>query len=430
MFNKAIIDIGESVGIIAASAVGEMSTQSTLNTFHSSGGEHKAVTQGVPRLKEIKNSTSKPKSKSIKVYFKKEEWPVEELDLESTYHFLSRFSSQIKEIKLETLINDIQVEIFEDTEYATTDPLGFFEIQKGKEEWWETEYMHNLDLKEDEIFVDKLHCGYRLKIQFDKQEIYDNNITIFNLASILEKKLSSLVKCIIIPSPSQECEIVIYFSMLNEASKISQVFEKKKGEFSVLNDKNAIYLCFRDIIIPIIKNTFFNKETGVKRYFVETDDTKQENYEKYFVETEGGNFETILSLPCVETRKCKTDDFWQVYNALDIEAAKRCLTEEFYKAVTGDGSYIDRRLIELTVDNLCRRGTIDSMRRDSVPMDITGPIQKMAFEKPVHYIMQSVLHGVMDPCSSASGAITLGNNPQVGTETVHIYDKEGNKIDY
>ena len=132
----------------------------------------------------------------------------------------------------------------------------------------------------------------------------------------------------------------------------------------------------------------------------------------------------------VDTRKCKTDDFWQVYHALDIEAAKRCLTEEFYKALTGDGSYIDRRLVELTVDGLCRRGTIDSMRRDSVPMEITGPIQKMAFEKPVHYIMQSVLHGIMDPCSSASGAITLGNNPLVGTETVNIYDLEENRIEF
>ena len=101
------------------------------------------------------------------------------------------------------------------------------------------------------------------------------------------------------------------------------------------------------------------------------------------------------------------------------------MTLEFFKALTGDGAYIDKRLIELTVDNLCRRGTIDSMRRDSVPSDVTGPIQKMAFEKPIHYVIQSVINGCVDPCLSASGAITLGNNPQVGTEFVSIVDQVG-----
>ena len=155
--------------------------------------------------------TSKPKSRSVKVYLKKEEWPEEKLNLEDTYHFLAKYSSRIKEVKLNKLIDDIHIELFAETEYATTDPLGFVVIPRGEEEWWETEYMYNLDLKEDEIFVENLHCGYRLKIQFNKQELYEHNITIFNMASVLENRLAVVLKCLIIPSPSEECEIVIYF---------------------------------------------------------------------------------------------------------------------------------------------------------------------------------------------------------------------------
>ena len=50
-------------------------------------------------LKEIKNATSKPTSRSVKVYFKEDEWPKEKLNLEATYHFLLKYSSQIKEVK-------------------------------------------------------------------------------------------------------------------------------------------------------------------------------------------------------------------------------------------------------------------------------------------------------------------------------------------
>ncbi len=437
MFNQAIIAVGESVGIIAASAIGEMSTQSTLNTFHSSGQEHKNVTQGVPRLKEIKNSTQKPKSVSTRIYFKKEEWDnagfqSEDPSLLEVYQFIGNYDNKIKEVKIkDLLLEDISIEIFESTEYATSDPLGFFSIPIGCEEWWETEYMYNLELKDEDIFVNKLHCGYRLKIKLDKQKLYEHNSTTFTIADIISRKFDSIVSSIIIPSPTEESELTIYFSLKNEAEKLSQAYrDSTPGKFTVLNSENSVYLCMRDIIIPQIKICLLSKNTKVDRYFIEYEDKEGAGlHEKYFIDTEGGDFKTILSLDCVDSSKCITDDFWQVYHCLDIEAAKKCLTEEFHKALTGDGAYIDKRLISMTVDSLCRRGTIDSMRRDSVPMEVTGPIQKMAFEKPIHYVIQSVISGTVDYSLSASSNITLGNNAHVGTELVSICDTAGKLVE-
>ena len=429
MFNKAVINVGESVGIIAAGAIGEMSTQSTLNTFHSSGAEHKTVTQGVPRLKELKNSTAKPKSRSAKIYLKEHLFPFEqnEVKMEEVCNFFEEFNKEIKQIKFGALLKELIVEIFEDTTYPKSDPLGIFKIPEIEEEWWVEEYKENLDLNEDEIFTEQLHCGYRLRLNFDEQVVYDNCTNMFELCDILYKKLSTILNLIIIPSPTREHTIVMYFSIKREAHKITEMHGINKN--NILNEENTVYLCLRDILIPIIKQTFLHKATGVNRFFTEVEDNENlPIHKKYFIGTEGGDFETILSLDCVDATTCTTDDFWQVYRSFDIEAAKRCLTLEFFKALTGDGAYIDKRLIELTVDNLCRRGTIDSMRRDSVPSDVTGPIQKMAFEKPIHYVIQSVINGCVDPCLSASGAITLGNNPQVGTEFVSLVDQMGELV--
>jgi DNA-directed RNA polymerase I subunit RPA1 len=44
---------GEAVGVIAAQAIGEPSTQMTLNTFHMAGRGETNVTLGIPRLREI-----------------------------------------------------------------------------------------------------------------------------------------------------------------------------------------------------------------------------------------------------------------------------------------------------------------------------------------------------------------------------------------
>ncbi|KAE9413899.1 hypothetical protein Angca_008466, partial [Angiostrongylus cantonensis] len=53
---KAIIDPGTAVGAVAATSIGEPSTQMTLKTFHFAGVASMNITQGVPRIKEIINA--------------------------------------------------------------------------------------------------------------------------------------------------------------------------------------------------------------------------------------------------------------------------------------------------------------------------------------------------------------------------------------
>ncbi|VDM52864.1 unnamed protein product [Angiostrongylus costaricensis] len=53
---KAVVDPGTAVGAVAATSIGEPSTQMTLKTFHFAGVASMNITQGVPRIKEIINA--------------------------------------------------------------------------------------------------------------------------------------------------------------------------------------------------------------------------------------------------------------------------------------------------------------------------------------------------------------------------------------
>ncbi|CAJ0937344.1 unnamed protein product, partial [Mesorhabditis belari] len=55
-WKKAISEPGTTVGAIAATSIGEPSTQMTLKTFHFAGVASMNITQGVPRIKEIINA--------------------------------------------------------------------------------------------------------------------------------------------------------------------------------------------------------------------------------------------------------------------------------------------------------------------------------------------------------------------------------------
>lgn len=58
-YSRAKIEPGTAVGALAAQSIGEPGTQMTLKTFHFAGVASMNITQGVPRIKEIINASSK-----------------------------------------------------------------------------------------------------------------------------------------------------------------------------------------------------------------------------------------------------------------------------------------------------------------------------------------------------------------------------------
>ncbi len=62
--NGQLVDVGESVGIIAAQSIGEPGTQLTMRTFHTGGVAGDDITQGLPRVEELFEAR-KPKGQSL-----------------------------------------------------------------------------------------------------------------------------------------------------------------------------------------------------------------------------------------------------------------------------------------------------------------------------------------------------------------------------
>ena len=58
-----LVDLGETIGIVAAQAIGEPGTQLTMRTFHSGGVAGADITQGLPRVEEIFENRD-PKAKA------------------------------------------------------------------------------------------------------------------------------------------------------------------------------------------------------------------------------------------------------------------------------------------------------------------------------------------------------------------------------
>ena len=86
-FRRALVNPGETVGVLAAQSIGEPATQMTLNTFHNSGISAKNVTLGVPRLNEILNVAKNIKTPSVVINLKNNNDAKEATDLISELEY-------------------------------------------------------------------------------------------------------------------------------------------------------------------------------------------------------------------------------------------------------------------------------------------------------------------------------------------------------
>jgi len=71
-YSANIIDPSEACGIVGAQSIGEPGTQMTMRTFHYAGVAEINVTLGLPRLIEIVDARSKPKTPMMNIYLQEE----------------------------------------------------------------------------------------------------------------------------------------------------------------------------------------------------------------------------------------------------------------------------------------------------------------------------------------------------------------------
>jgi hypothetical protein len=101
-YETSFIHPGEGVGCVAASSIGEVATQASLNSFHSSGLSKANLSSGIPRIKELLNASKMVKTPSCSIYLKPEVGDLKDLfivkefcDKELIYHDIRSLLSEM-----------------------------------------------------------------------------------------------------------------------------------------------------------------------------------------------------------------------------------------------------------------------------------------------------------------------------------------------
>lgn len=356
---KTKIQAGESVGVISAQSIGEKQTQTTLNTFHKAGSAEKTVTTGVPRVEELLNATKDPKETNCIVYMNNEHNSIAELRKTINY--------QVVELTFEKISKSYQIC-----------------INKKHEKWYDA-----FKIIHGDSYTKYTDC---ISINVDMDILYEYKLDMQIISKTISDLYSDMV-CVFSPDNIGQLDIFV------DTSNI----DLPENRVLFIDSSNASEIYLEEVVQPILYNITICGIPGIKNIFFSDDQNS--------FETDGSNFEKLLGLPFVDPNKTVSNNVWDIYYTLGIEAAREFLIEEFMSIMTG----INRCHIQILCDKMTYGGSIASISRYTMRNEEGGPMGKASFEESMDNFLKAGLYGQKEETRGVSASIICGKVAQIGT---------------
>ena len=389
-YNKSKIDVSDMVGPIAAQSIGEPATQMTLNTFHFAGVSSKSnVTRGVPRLKELLHISKSQKSPSTTIY----------LNDDCKYN-KSKANETLNNIELTSakdLIKSINIYYDPDDNNTTIDDdIDLLRIYK---------LYSTLNLDDCDV---KLQSNMIIRFEFDKQIMINKNITMEDIFYKLHEEYQDQIVC----KYSDDNSNKLIFRI--------RLLKVKKSDGNDVNILKSIANDIREnIIIKGIKDiTTVSMYKNKHNYELENNSYIKK--EEWVLNTSGINLLSVFNCPNVDYTKTISNDIYEVYDLLGIEAARSLLMFEIKEVIEGGGENVNYRHLSLLCDTMTNRGNLMSIDRFGINRGNIGPLAKCSFEETTDQLFKASIFGEVDKLTGVSSNIMMGQIPPCGTGDTNI----------
>jgi DNA-directed RNA polymerase II subunit RPB1 len=390
---------GEQVGIIAAQSIGEPATQMTLNTFHLAGVAAKSgMTRGVPRLKEVFKVTKAPKATSLNIALKPEFRDDKEKAREVAQDLeLTMLRDIVKTLGLYYDPKDEATVVPEDR-----DLIAFYRLFEQRELGTGASAATE-EAKEEakEADTEEKFSKWMLRLEFNKEAMFNRNITMDDVAFVLNEKFGSTVGMIYTDFNSQKLIMRI---------RLDREIDNESDDYTNFKKFQARLLTTVAIRgVPGIKAASFSKSEN-RVEIIEGVPTK---VSEYVLDTDGSNFVEVMNHPAVDATRLYTTNVHDVMDVLGVEAGRNVLLTEIDSLFADAG--VNYRHLGLLIDSMTRNGRLMSVDRYGINKNNIGPLAKASFEETEKILLRAALFGEMDPVTGVSAKIMTGQPMRGGT---------------
>jgi len=175
---------------------------------------------------------------------------------------------------------------------------------------------------------------------------------------------------------------------------------------SLVNDAEYI----NESVIPALLDVSISGIQNIDHIFYEKKRT-EEGEEEWFVRTVGSDYQKIMLFPGIDFERTVSNNIWDVYDMLGVEAARESLRQEF-SSIMGS---INSAHTSILIDRMTYSGEINSISRYTLKNENSSVLGKASFEESLENFLQASLAGSVDSASGNSASIVLGKKSRAGT---------------
>lgn len=219
-----------------------------------------------------------------------------------------------------------------------------------------------------------------ITLKYNKTKVENLGINQSHIVKVLEKSSIKGLKI-------KEKDDQIIISVKSKDFKINDLYDVKE------RIKNLVVAGVPGIkqVLPVVRN------------------------DEYVLMTAGSNLREIMKLEFVDYTRTKTNDIFETWEILGIEAARQLILDEVVKVISNQGLNINIRHIMLVADIMTNSGKIKGVTRYGVVSDKSSILAKASFETPIRHLINASIAGEYDNLTSVVENVMINQPIPVGT---------------
>jgi DNA-directed RNA polymerase subunit A' len=143
--------------------------------------------------------------------------------------------------------------------------------------------------------------------------------------------------------------------------------------------------------------------------------------EEWVIQTSGSNLSKLIAIDGIDTSRITTNNVYEVWQTLGIEAARNALIKEVTNTLEEQGLEVDMRHIMLVADLMTSKGHLQQIGRHGIAGTKTSVLARAAFEITVPTIAKAALEGQIESLRGVTENVIVGATVPIGTGMVDLY---------
>lgn len=128
----------------------------------------------------------------------------------------------------------------------------------------------------------------------------------------------------------------------------------------------------------------------------------------WILDTTGSNLLEIMSLPYIDYKKTYSNDIYEVFETLGIEATRQVILNELTEVMEVAGVYINYHHLSVLADRMTYAKDMVAVYRSGLLNDDIGVIAKASFETHTEMLLNGAKHGLLDNLKGVSANVMTG----------------------